>query len=740
LQHLEITSSFLLSARMENQEMKRTITVLSLAVALSAGAHAATTSTNLTVNATTTFGASGIAATGTATLSGIGNGPFSATLPLSELGAAATAKATFTITLSGGTLTGNLLIPVALLTSGGTQGGGSAVITGGTGTYAGATGSFPALAGTATGSLTAGFTFTFTGAGTITTGGTDPGPGPGTPTVVITDVLDAGGYTKNIAQGSVFVVKGTNLAPSGLNQYSFPLPATANGVKITFTPASGGTGVDAFLVYTCNTTVYGCVGDKTQLAAVLPSSLAAGNYNVTVTNGTAVSAAFAAAVVQRKFGLITQSSDGSGLVTVQNYISPTQLDINRYTTGNVGGYTVSPARPGQVLIAWGTGMGPVTGGDNTASPGFDFNANGVTIRILVGGVSITPLYAGRTPGLAGTDQINFQLPSNVPTGCTVPFQVSVNGVLSNPTFISIAPANSASACVSETFSQDQLRKFDQGGTYTVGSFGLYSVASTVPGTGTVKSNLIGGGFVQYSGFQLDSASQSQNAVSGAGSCYVFHDTDQNVATSGGSGKSLDAGAVTLSGPAGSNISSLALTRDAKLGSYYLSLGIEGISIPGQVSASIVPGTYALSGAGGADVGRFNASITLGAPLTITGGLPASVTRGAGLTLNWTGGNASDLVQITGSASMTTGAVSDTTSFVCTTTAGQRTFTVPASILNQLPAVSASSSSSSGSLGVYSFVAPGGAIGLFTAPLTAGGSIDAGFFLALTGAGASVSYQ
>ena len=62
---------------------------------------------------------------------------------------------------------------------------------------------------------------------------------------------------------------------------SFPLPQSSSGVKITFTPAAGGAGTDAYLVYLYNQ------GGVNQLAGVLPSTVAAGNYNVTVTNGTA---------------------------------------------------------------------------------------------------------------------------------------------------------------------------------------------------------------------------------------------------------------------------------------------------------------------------------------------------------------------------------------------------------------------------------------------------------------------
>src|SRR3984885_9855138 len=88
-------------------------------------------------------------------------------------------------------------------------------------------------------------------------------------TPTITAVQDAGSYTANIAEGSMFVVKGTNLSASGFFQFGFPLPTTSNGVQIAFTPAAGGTPTNAYLVYLYNQ------GGVNQLAAILPSTLAA---------------------------------------------------------------------------------------------------------------------------------------------------------------------------------------------------------------------------------------------------------------------------------------------------------------------------------------------------------------------------------------------------------------------------------------------------------------------------------
>ena len=712
--------------------MTRSFSIPALALLISAGASAATTNSTLTVNATGSIGATGsIAFAGTATLTNIGSGGSSvsgtiaASISLTAPpDAAGNISVPFTITLTTGgpgTILGTVKVPQAALSGGPLTG--SATVTSGTGNFAGVTGSFPSLSGSA--SIGATFTLSFTGAGSITTGGT---VGPPTPT--ITEVLDAGSYTKNIAQGSIFVVKGTTLSASGFNQFGFPLPTASNGVKITFTSTSGGTGVDAYLVYTYNQS------GVNQLAGILPSTVAVGNYNVTVTNGT-VSPPFAVQVVQRKLGLITADSSGSGLAVIQNFISASRLDIDRFTTFSASGFTFSPSRPGQVLIAWATGMGPVSGGDNTASPGFDFAANGVTVRVIVGGVSITPLYAGRAPGLAGADQINFQLPADIPTGCTVSFQVSVNGALSNPSFIAIAPDGNASACVQPGFTTAQLQRFDQGGTYTVGSFSLSQISTTVPSFGNVKLNTAAGAFSQITGFQLASGAASQASFNTTpGSCQILPQVTQGTGSTGGTVTNLDAGAITLNGPAGSNISNLAFKQDPGSNAYILTLASEGLpSIPGVSggTGTITAGNYSVSGAGGKDIGKFNAGVTVGAPLTITGGLPATVTRSAGLTLNWTGGLSSDLVEILGTSNSTT--------FICFTTAGPGTFTVPASILTQLPAVALTpNGASGGSLIVFSTINPTQGNGLFTAPLTAGGSIDSGFFIPTVGTLATVAYQ
>ena len=406
--------------------MTRTFGIFALALLVCAGVQGATVSTNLSVTATASIGATGsLSATGTATLSGIGSGTFTGTLSLTTL----TGPYTITLSGGGGTITGTLTTSSAILTG---SASGSATVTGGTGPYAGATGSFPNLAGTGSLTTTGGINITFNGAGTITTGGGGP-VGPPPPT--ISAVLDAASNTPSIAQGSIFIVKGDNLSASGFTSYGPPRPTAPSGVKVTFTPVAGGAGTDAFTVYLYNQ------GGVNQIAGILPSTVAVGSYNVTVTNGTA-SAGFSATVVANKLALFTQDSSGTGLTSAQNFISASVVDLNRLTTGSVGGVTISPAHPGQAVIAYGTGLGAYAAGDNSAQPLFDFRSS-LTIQAVVGGMNIPVDYAGRA-GYAGEDQINFTLPANVPTGCSVSLQISVNGKLSPATSLSIAPNAGAS--------------------------------------------------------------------------------------------------------------------------------------------------------------------------------------------------------------------------------------------------------------------------------------------------------
>ena len=553
-------------------------------------------------------------------------------------------------------------------------------------------------------------------------------------TPTITAVLDGGGYTANIAPGVVFVIKGNNLCgQSTLATVPYTTDAMG-GATIRFSPSGGGAALDIYMIYCFN------FSGTYQLAGELPSTAAPGTYNVTVTANGVTSTAFPATVVARNFQLMTLASNGSGRALLQNAVSQSQYDLNGFTAGPVSGqpFSRSPAAPSQYLIAWGTGLGAAAGYDSTPpAGGYDFIAQQhLDIKAIVGGMPITPIYAGRSNEFPGLDNIVFQLPANVSTGCSVTVQVSVAGQLSNLATIAIAPSAGATACVDPQFSSSVLSKLDAGGTVTAGYFNLTSFSTSIAGQ-SLRIEGVSGAFAKYTGDTLTRLPNLASASNGA--CQIYNATTSTSGT-GGSGVAtdltyLDAGALTLNGP---NVTNKALTNANNV--YSLSLS----PVPPTPGAMPVvsSGTYTLSGGGGADVGHFTASITVNSPLSITGGLPATVNRSQDLTLNWTGGNSTDVVIIAGTSSvLASGTVSNgtfsSTTFICTTTAGKQTFTVPSSILVELPATPADGASV---LSVFSTSAPTSGNGVFTAPLTAGGNTDFGLFTAGAGSFATATYQ
>ena len=517
------------------------------------------------------------------------------------------------------------------------------------------------------------------------------------------------------------MVKGSGLSNPGTFDESFALPtissnSSAGGVSITFTPQSGGAGANAYLIYEYNQ------GTVNQLAAVLPSTLTPGYYNVTVTSNGMTSPGFQTIVATAEPELFTVDATGNGMALVQNYVSSSELDLDRFTTGTVNGNTISPAHPGQTLIAYATGLGPISSPDNVgASPA---NTFGSSVQIVVGAMTIAPSYAGRVPGFSGLDQVNFTLPDNVPTGCAVAIDIQENGITGKiGHFISIAPTGS-NACTYSGYNTDQLQNLDDGELIYAGYF---SLGEGTTGTQTQFSS--GGALSQYSGAELPAIPLAPATVTPPQQGCTLYQEQLPPPVPGlfaaGVPIQLDAGTITLNGPSGSGASNEVLTE---IGNVYRG-AITGLPA----------GTWTLTGSGGTSVGPFTASATSGPPFTLTGGLPTNIVRANGFTLNWTGGNSTDQVTVIGITNVPNGVDTALAGFRCITTAGAGSLTVPASITSQLFAVSAAQQTANTASSSLS-VSAGGNFTTFAAPLTGGGSISNVTFGVGTSTGGEPTFQ
>ena len=103
-----------------------------------------------------------------------------------------------------------------------------------------------------------------------------------------------------------------------------------------------------------------------------------------------------------------------------------------------------PARPGDVVVIYASGMGPVT---PSLPSGIGSGANGTAIPLLniaptvtIGGQTAAIQFAGLAPGFVGLYQLNVVVPSGISTGSAVPVVITTGqGQTSNTATMAVSP-------------------------------------------------------------------------------------------------------------------------------------------------------------------------------------------------------------------------------------------------------------------------------------------------------------
>jgi uncharacterized protein (TIGR03437 family) len=125
--------------------------------------------------------------------------------------------------------------------------------------------------------------------------------------------------------------------------------------------------------------------------------------------------------------IFTQNQAGTGLGAIQNVLGA-EVQLNTFDT---------PARLGQAITIFATGLGPTETPvpDGSAATG----ANRVTgqARVTIGGVTDTPLFAGLSPNSPHLYQVNATIQQDTAAGCSVPLRISVDGVASNEVTVAV---------------------------------------------------------------------------------------------------------------------------------------------------------------------------------------------------------------------------------------------------------------------------------------------------------------
>jgi uncharacterized protein (TIGR03437 family) len=240
------------------------------------------------------------------------------------------------------------------------------------------------------------------------------------PQIAAMGVVNAASFQSSFAPGSLVALFGMRLSQSEQAATRFPLPSAMNGVAVRV----NGTAVP--LLY---------VGPG-QINFLLPHDVGPGVPLITVSN--AGSESLAAVVGPNDLrtdsapGIFTLSSDGQGAILIAGTGLVARATRDAFSR---------PARRGEVVEIYCTGLGPVSNPPLAGQPASAMNLSQTIGKAIVtiGSSRAEVLFAGLAPGLAGVYQVNAKVPADSPVGVRIPVAINVNeqGLLSNTVIMAI---------------------------------------------------------------------------------------------------------------------------------------------------------------------------------------------------------------------------------------------------------------------------------------------------------------
>jgi uncharacterized protein (TIGR03437 family) len=225
-----------------------------------------------------------------------------------------------------------------------------------------------------------------------------------TPTGVFMDpygILNSASYapiTNSIAPGELITIFGSNLSGATLTAQSLPFPTTLGGVRV--------------LINDRPAPVYAV--SPGQISAIVPYATVESIARVQVNNNGTNSNSVTLFVSDCAPGVFAVPPVGTGFGAILH------ADYSLVTPGN-------PARPGETVQLFLTGLGETTPAVGEGAPGPSaepFARVNNQFDVYVAGRKVATPYIGLAPGLAGLYQINLTLPADLSSG---DHSVSING-------------------------------------------------------------------------------------------------------------------------------------------------------------------------------------------------------------------------------------------------------------------------------------------------------------------------
>jgi uncharacterized protein (TIGR03437 family) len=224
---------------------------------------------------------------------------------------------------------------------------------------------------------------------------------------------------RGIVAGSIASLFGRRLTAAPATAQTTPLPVTLGDVSVFV----NGTAAPLIYVspYQVNFQVpWEAVGTVHKLQVV-----AAGLYSDVVAIDGAVFAPGIFTIDQLGVGQAAALIDGTAMIA-----GP---------AGRSAGIPSRPAKRGEVVSIYCTGLGPVSNRPATGRPSGSqpLSLTSVAASVSVGGILSDVLFSGLAPGFVGLYQVNARIPADAPAGSAVPLVLTIGGIASNTVTIAV---------------------------------------------------------------------------------------------------------------------------------------------------------------------------------------------------------------------------------------------------------------------------------------------------------------
>jgi len=245
-----------------------------------------------------------------------------------------------------------------------------------------------------------------------------------TPAIGAGGIVSASAFGEftSVSPGSWIEIYGSNLGVTtqswaGADFNGVNAPTTLGGTSVTVG------GQTAFIDFV----------SPGQVNVLVPSNVPTGMQPITVTVGNLTSTLYNISVNAVQPGLLAPASFKIGgtqyavaLFADGTYVLP---------TGAMAGLTSKPAQPGDEIVLYGIGFGPVTPSIPAGQLVGQANTLTSSFAVSIGGVPVTGSnvpYTGLAPGFTGLYQFNIVVPANAGNGA-VPLTFTVGGVAGTQT-------------------------------------------------------------------------------------------------------------------------------------------------------------------------------------------------------------------------------------------------------------------------------------------------------------------